>query len=119
MIKYDSNMMLEYCPKLGDMVQKNIQAHSQEYEEMNLTYSPFVKKTIQLFNLPANSTFQTLSSLFDTLIVDKFMGKPLPNGYSQADLDNLNHIFNWFNNVKYSGNVSKVISSRKYAKILS
>ena len=86
---------------------------------MNTTYTPFIRKTIQLFNLSSDSTFQTLSSLFDTLIVDKFMGRPLPTGYTQDDLDNLNHIFNWFNNVKYSGNVSKVINSRKFEKIIS
>jgi hypothetical protein len=32
MIKYDANLMLEVCPKLSDMVQKNIQTHNQEYE---------------------------------------------------------------------------------------
>lgn len=86
---------------------------------MNTTYTPFIRKTIQVFNLSSNSTFQTLSSLFDTLIVDKFLGRPLPSGYTEDDLKNLNHIFNWFNNVKYSGNVSKVINSRKWEKIIS
>lgn len=84
-----------------------------------MTYYPFVKRMIQLFNLSANSTFQTLSSLFDTLIVDKYLGRPLPNGLSAGDLDNLQHLHNYFNNIKYSGTVSKVINSRKYAKVLS
>lgn len=49
---------------------------------MNITYSPFIKKTIQVFNLSANSTFQTMSSLFSTLLVDKYMSRPLPANYT-------------------------------------
>jgi len=49
---------------------------------MNMTYYPFIKRVIQTFNLSSNTTFQTTSSLFDTLIVDKYMGRSLPNGFS-------------------------------------
>lgn len=86
---------------------------------MNITYNSFIKKTIQIFNLSSNSTFQTLSSLFDTLIVDKYLGRPLPSGYTSDDLMNLQHIHNWLNNIKYAGTVSKVINSKKYAKVLN
>jgi hypothetical protein len=86
---------------------------------MNLTYYPFIKKVAQLFNLSSNTTFPTLSSLFDTLVVDKYLGKAVPNGMTEADLDNLQHLHNWYNNVKYSANASKLINSRKFAKILS
>jgi hypothetical protein len=47
---------------------------------MNLTYTPFVNKMIQIFNLSSTSTFQTLGSLFDTLVVDKYLGRSIPNG---------------------------------------
>lgn len=86
---------------------------------MNITYTPFVRKVIQVFNLSSNATFQTLSSLFDTLAVDKFLGRSLPTGLTEEDYQNLQHLHNWFNNVKYSGIVSKVINSRKYSKILN
>lgn len=86
---------------------------------MNITYTPFVKKIISVFNLTANATFQTLSSLSDTLIVDKYLGRSLPTGFNEDDYMNLQHIFNWYNNLKYSGTVSRVINSRKYAKIIN
>ena len=47
---------------------------------MNITYSQFIKKIISVFNLNSNATFQTLSSLFDTLVVDKYLGRSLPSG---------------------------------------
>lgn len=86
---------------------------------MNLTYYPFLKKTAEVFNLTGNVTLQTVSSLFDTLIVDKYMGRKLPDGYTEDDLMNLQHLHNWLNNVKYEGIVSRIINSRKYAKILN
>lgn len=85
---------------------------------MTLTYTPFIKKTIQVFNLSSNATLQTLSSLFDTLIVDKFLGRPLPSGYIDDDLMNLQHIHNWLNNLKFQGTIAKVINSKKFAKVL-
>jgi len=85
---------------------------------MYLTYTPFIKKTIQVFNLPSNATLQNLSSLFDTLIVDKFMGRSLPSGYTDDDLMNLQHLHNWLNNVKFIGTIAKVTNSAKFSKIL-
>ena len=86
---------------------------------MNVTYTPFVRKLIQVFNLSSSSTFQTLSSLFDTLVVDKYLGRPLPTGLNEDDFQNLQHLHNWLNNMKYSGTVSRVINSKKYSKVLS
>lgn len=86
---------------------------------MNLTYTPFQKKIIQTFNLSNTTSFLSLGSLFDTLIVDKFMGRPLPSGFSASDLDNLQHIHNWINNLKYSGVASKVANTGKFSKVLS
>ena len=60
-----------------------------------------------------------MSSLFDTLLVDKFMGRPLPDGMTQDDFDNLQHIHNWNNNVKFSGILSKTINSHRYSKIIA
>jgi len=51
-----------------------------------MTYYPFIRKVFDLFNLTlttnSSSTFQTISSLFDTLTVDKFMGRPLPSNFT-------------------------------------
>ena len=85
---------------------------------MTLTYTPFIKKTIQVFNLSSNATLQTISSLFDTLIVDKFLGRPLPSGYTDDDLMNLQHLHNWLNSVKFQGTIAKVINSKKFEKVL-
>jgi hypothetical protein len=81
-------MFLENCPKLEDIIQKNVDYRKQEFEDIKITYTPFIKKTIQVFNLSANFLFQNLSSLFSTLLVDKYMGKPLPNGYTENNVNN-------------------------------
>jgi hypothetical protein len=86
---------------------------------MNTTYYPFMKKVKQVFNITTDFTFQNLSSLCDTLTVDRYLGRSLPSGFTEDDYNNLLHLFNWYNNIKFSGIVSKLIGSAKYAKILS
>jgi len=44
-----------------------------------MTYYPFIKRAAKIFNVTeTNLTFQNMSSLFDTLTVDKYLGKTLP-----------------------------------------
>jgi hypothetical protein len=46
---------------------------------MNITYYPFLKKLSSVFNIPINSmNFSRVSSLYDTLTVDKYLGRPMP-----------------------------------------
>lgn len=85
---------------------------------MTLTYTPFIKKTIQVFNLTLKPTLETLNEIFDTLIVDKFLGRALQSGYTEDDLMNLQHMYNWLNNVKFQGTVAKVTNTAKFSKIL-
>ena len=72
----------------------------------------------QLFNLTGNITFQTLNDVYDSIVVDKYLGRPLPQNFSQADFDNLEHLYNWLNNMKFSDTAALVFNARKYAKIV-
>ena len=58
---------------------------------MNMTYYPFLKQLTERF-FPKSKTIITLeesTNLFDTLEVDKYLGRTLPNGFSQSEYDNL------------------------------
>lgn len=85
---------------------------------MNLTYYPFLKKITQIFNLTATATFPVAGSLFDTLIVDKYLGKAFPEKFTEDDLQNLQHLHNWYNNLKYSGMASRLVNSHKFSKVI-
>ncbi len=52
---------------------------------MSITYASFMRKLVQLFNLPANASFQTVSDVYDSLVADKYLGMPLPDNFTQAD----------------------------------
>jgi hypothetical protein len=90
---------------------------------MNMTYYPFIKKAFDIFNLTltanSSSTFATLNSLFDTLVVDRYMGRPLPPNFSEDDYKNLEHLHNWFFTLKYSGDVAKLVNTYKFNKIMA
>lgn len=62
-----------------------------EHEEMNLTYFPFLKKMTQLFFKNQSQTISIEQSvdLFDTLYVDRYLGKKLPQTLSEEDYANL------------------------------
>ncbi len=84
MIKFDDTLMLgeSMCPKMHSLWQDNFNKYSLEYDEMNVTYSPFLRKLIALFKLPSDANFQTVADLYDTLVVDRFLGRPLPANFS-------------------------------------
>jgi hypothetical protein len=60
---------------------------------MNLTYYPFLKKIATTFSIPTESmNFTKASSLYDTLTVDLFLGRPWPKNFTQDDYLNLRHL---------------------------
>jgi hypothetical protein len=57
---------------------------------MILTYTPFLKKIANTFKIdPASMNFTKLASLYDTVRVDKYLGRKLPADFSSADLENM------------------------------
>jgi len=53
---------------------------------MVLTYNPFLKKMANMFKIDlASMNFTKLASLYDTLQVDRYLGRKLPADFSQAD----------------------------------
>lgn len=87
---------------------------------MNLTYYPFLKKLSVLYNIELSEmNFQTASNLFDSINVNLYMGKNILNeNFTQADFENLQHLYNWHNFLKFSGNLTKVVNSGKLTKLL-
>ena len=51
---------------------------------MNQTYYPFMKKMAALFNFTVVN-FSSITGLHDALVVDKFLGNPMPDSLTDAD----------------------------------
>lgn len=57
---------------------------------MLLTYSPFLRRMATTYNVdPSAMNFTKLASLYDTIRADRYLGRKLPAGFSQADLQNI------------------------------
>lgn len=57
---------------------------------MVLTYTPFLKKIATTFGIgPSTMSFTQLTALYDTLSVDKYLGKSLPSGLKEEEWANL------------------------------
>jgi hypothetical protein len=89
---------------------------------MNLTYYPFFKTMAAVFNISAASmNFSKISSLYDTLTVDQYLGRPFPpsENFTEYDYENMRHLHYWYNYFKISFNLSKAINTGKFSRILS
>lgn len=88
---------------------------------MNLTYYPFLKKMGGVFNItPSQMNFSKISSLYDTLTVDKYLGRPMPKeNFTEDDYLNMRHLHYWYNFFKVSFNLSKAINTGKIVKIIT
>ena len=87
---------------------------------MVLTYTPFLRKVATSFGMDSSSmNFTKLAALYDTVNVDRYLGKSLPSGFSQDDFNNLQHLYNWYSHFTRSFNLSKAINTHKIDKILS
>ena len=50
---------------------------------MNMTYYPLIKKVISVLNMSENTTIFDIYAIFGNLVVDKYLGRPLPYGLSE------------------------------------
>jgi len=63
--------------------------------------------------------FSKISSIYDTLTVDKYLGRPMPKyNFTEDDYLNLRHLHYWFNNFKISYNLSRALNTNKFNRII-
>ena len=49
---------------------------------MLLTYTPFLKKLATTFKIdPSSMTFKRMAELYDTINVDRYLARPLPQEF--------------------------------------
>lgn len=114
-----NDTLLESCPNEQAEIDKNIKQQALSYNEMVLTYTPFLRKAATVFGVdPASMNFTKLAALFDTVNVDKYLGKKLPSGFSEDDFNNMQHLYNWYAHFIRSFNLSRAFSSWELEKVL-
>ena len=84
---------------------------------MNLTYYPFIKKMANIFNFTVLN-FTSLFGLYDTLLVDKYLARPLPDEFTDEDYENLRHLSYWYSYFRLSFNLSKAFSSPVLERVI-
>lgn len=88
---------------------------------MNMTYYPFLKKMTQLFFKNQSGTISIAQSveLFDTMYVDKYLGKNLPQTLTEEDFENLKHLNSWYYTFIMSGQLSHLVNTYKLKKVIN
>ena len=84
---------------------------------MNQTYYPFMKKMGDIFNL-TTLNFSSLTGLHDAVVVDKYLGKPMPENFSDSDYANLKHIATWYDIFRLNFDLAKAYNTNVIKRVL-
>jgi hypothetical protein len=85
---------------------------------MNSRYKPILDKLKQVFQLTAPIELRNCSSLVDSITVDRFLNRPLPIQFTDADYKNVIHLQAFMAFISLSRNVSRAVSTSKITIIL-
>lgn len=93
------------------------------FKEMNMTYYPFVKRMAGLFQFNVTDdvffTMKTMTRVFDASSVDRFLGRPLPEGFTEADYLNVRHLTSFYYYIAMSNNNSLMVNTFKFQKLIN
>lgn len=83
--------MLANCPNYDLYEKQNFEIIQDIVDEMTVYYYPFMKRMSTMFNfsMVTNATFLSLLRSYDAVTVDKYLGRPMPNGFTDDDYENL------------------------------
>lgn len=108
------------CVNWDRLIKRNIDSQKVVYDEMVLTYTPFLRRVGQIFGIDAAAmNFSKISSLYDTLTVDRYLGRPFPKELTEDDYLNMRHLHYWLNYFKINFNLSKAINTGKLKRVLA
>lgn len=120
-IKFDNKVILKDCNNWDELTDQIKKARLLEYEDMNMTYYPFLKNLTKYFfkNQTQTITIQQSIEVFDTLYVDRYLNKPLPSFISENDFTNLLHLNSWYYTFIMSGKLSHLVNTYKLKKVIN
>jgi lysosomal acid phosphatase len=63
--------------------------------------------------------FQTNQRIYDTLTVDRYLGRPWPSNFSESDYANMRHLHLWFNFLKFDFDLAKALNTNPLKRIMA
>ena len=84
---------------------------------MNMTYFPFTKRMAEMFNF-STLTLEAVDGLHDSIVVDKNLGKPLPDGFTDEDYRNIQHITVWLGLFRINFDLAKAFNTNVIKRTL-
>ena len=116
-IKCDSEMKLFVDCEI--QVSKNIiEAHST-IDEMEAKYAPFLSNMTKAFNETYPITVMNTSRIFDTMVCDKYLNRPLPPSLTEGNYLNMQHLHYFTNLIRYSNKYAYGVNTPKFRYIFS
>lgn len=100
------------CPNENKLIAKRLESQAVKLAEFQLIHAAFTEKMRIMFNLKAEySNVGGLADLFDVIICDLNLGRPMPASFSDSDLQQLRYIQNYLFVFLYEGFLAPIYST--------
>lgn len=118
---HDATPFLENCAGIDVLVADEVVKHASQLAAIDLHYMPFYVRMKQIFNIKSDIELNILVmvELYDVLAADRYLGRPLPSEFTQADFMNLRHMVHYLMLTAYSEVTSKALSTPLFTKIIA
>jgi hypothetical protein len=117
LIGFNTGGVMKTCGNLDALQKYNLQQAHATVDEMNSRYGPFLDSIKATFNLTQPLDIVNMSDLYDTLTVDRFLGKQIP--LSESDYGNLQHLQYFTYLLKFGGKLQLAITTPKFQRMIS
>lgn len=113
------NGPIHTCSNLSKEVAKNVADEHASIDEMNARYKPVWDRMQKIFQLTAPIELRNCSNLVDTITVDLFLNRRLPQDLTPDDYLNILHLQTYLAFISLGRNVSRALLTSKLNKILA
>jgi hypothetical protein len=118
-IGINNSVILNCFANWDAIVQHNIDIQKPVYDEMVMTYTPFLSRMSEILKInPAAASIPRIGIIYNALATDRYLGRPMPDNLTEDDYLNMRHLYYWLNFFKISFNLSNALNTGKLNRIL-
>lgn len=117
---HDATPFLENCAGVDALVAEEVIKHGAEIAAFDISYISFYMRMQQIFKFKSEIELNVavMLELYDVVAADRYLGRPLPPTFTEADYLNLRHMVHYIMMTAYSETTSRALSTPFFTKLI-
>ena len=117
---FNASQFFPTCPNDNIIYSNRLRVVATQLAKFQAEQAAFTDKMRLVFNLTTDqSTVAGLFDLYDVVISDKYLGRPMPDNFSDYDFDQLKFVQDYYFTLTYGGDPAKIYSTSVMKGILA